>query len=100
MGVTHFILNTYTLAWRVRDIVLRMEGSSYSHIWNLQRNACGTSLEKHLKQQLWLIFDLPFISPVLSPQNTLCNANGSSERRLREAISDRFTNGIAGKCCG
>ena len=30
MGVTHFILNTYTLAWRIRDILLRMEGSSYS----------------------------------------------------------------------
>ena len=27
-----------------------------AHIWNLQRNTCGTSLEKHLKQQLWLIF--------------------------------------------
>ena len=58
MGVTHFILGTYTLAWRIRDILLRMEGSSYSHIWNLQRNACGTLLEKHLKQQLWLIFRL------------------------------------------
>ena len=31
--------------------------------------------------------------------NWFCNANGSSECRLREAISDRFTNGIAGKCC-
>ena len=55
MGVTYFIRNTYTLAWRIRDILLRMEGISYSHIWNLQRNACGASLEKHLKQHLWLI---------------------------------------------
>ena len=39
------------------------------------------------------------VSPILSPQNILCDANGSSVRRLREAISDRFTNGIAGKCC-
>ena len=99
MRVTHFILNTYTFAWRIHDILLHMEGSLYSHIWNLQRNACGTSLEKHLKQQLWLIFDLPVIPPILSPQNILCDANGSSECRLREAISDRFTNGIAGKCC-
>ena len=50
------VINTYTFAWRIRDILLRIEGSSYSHIWNLQRNACGTSLEKHLKQHLWLIF--------------------------------------------
>ena len=32
MGVTHFILNTYTFAWRIHDILLHMEGSSYSHI--------------------------------------------------------------------
>ena len=49
-------LKIYTPARRSRDFLLRIEGSSYSHIWNLQRNTCGTSLEKHLKQQLWLIF--------------------------------------------
>jgi len=45
----------YGLAAGLRRGVVYFAGL-YSHIWNLQRNACGTSLEKHLKQQLWLIF--------------------------------------------
>ena len=50
-----YFVKIYTPARRLRDFLLRMEGSSYSHIWNLQRNACGASPEKHLKQHLWLI---------------------------------------------